>query len=82
MPIPRDGLPPRPGPHRRSTDLGRKARRFPAGSARARLWRMLRPPTLDDYVLGWLGITSPRWFPDRPAPRRGRRSGTPRPPPW
>ncbi|MEW4568849.1 hypothetical protein AB1L88_13370 [Tautonia sp. JC769] len=77
MTIPPEALPPRPGPHRRSTDLGRKARRYPVGSARGRLWRALRPPTFDDHVLGWLGITSPRWFPERPAPRRGRRSRVP-----
>ncbi|WP_152053448.1 hypothetical protein [Tautonia marina] len=74
MPTPREGLPPRPGPHRQSTDLGRKVRHFPIGSTRSRLWCMLRPPTFDDHVLGWLGITSPHWFPDRPALRGNRKS--------
>ncbi|WP_169972728.1 hypothetical protein [Tautonia rosea] len=73
MRIPEAGLSPCLGPHRRSTDLGRKLRRFPTGSARARLWRTLRPPSFDDHVLRWLGITSPHWFPDRRAPRCNRR---------
>jgi hypothetical protein len=52
---PRKGaIPPRPGRHRRSSDSGVKARSFPLGATRYRLWQVLRPLTIDDLVIEWL----------------------------
>lgn len=50
---------PRPGRHSRCTDLGRKTRCFPTGSARLRLRQVLHPPTFDDHVVVWLGLRLP-----------------------
>ena len=54
MPDRKGAIPPRPGPNRRASNLGRKARSFPAGAAWHRLRRVLWPPTISDSVLAWL----------------------------
>ena len=66
MPDRKGTAPPRLGPHRRSADVGAKARAFPTGAARDRLRLAFWPRTIEDEIARWLRPGKP------PSDRDGR----------